>query len=274
MTNVAKTIKYMAMALAIFLAVSIISGICYGVNLLSDTINNEEVRDSDVKNTLQLPSAKIMSRMNIDVKRVNIYIKVDSDFGISTTNKYIKSKIDNDILYIYEDNHSMLDKYAGDLYIFIPQDYVFSDIDIENGVGMLEIDTMKTSKLSLDLGAGKAILKNIDVSSEMDIEGGAGTIEIIDSTISGLDLDMGAGKVMFSGYLRGDNKIDAGLGSLVINLYDDEYTVSIDKGIGNAKYNGEEMKDDSLYGIGRNRISLNGGIGSIKINTKKIVSVS
>lgn len=168
----------------------------------------------------------------------------------------------------------MLDKYAGDLYIFIPQDYVFSDIDIENGVGMLEIDTMKTSKLSLDLGAGKAILKNIDVSSEMDIEGGAGTIEIIDSTISGLDLDMGAGKVMFSGYLRGDNKIDAGLGSLVIDLYDDEYTVSIDKGIGNAKYNGEEMKDDSLYGIGRNRISLNGGIGSIKINTKKIVSVS
>lgn len=64
MTNVAKTIKYMAMALAIFLTVSIISGICYGVNLLSDTINNEEVRDSDVKNTLQLPSAKIMSRMN------------------------------------------------------------------------------------------------------------------------------------------------------------------------------------------------------------------
>ena len=80
MTNVAKTIKYLAMALAIFLAISIISTLCYGVVLLGNVVSNDNsnINDKDnihIENSVQLTSLEIMKEMDIDVKRVNIYIK-------------------------------------------------------------------------------------------------------------------------------------------------------------------------------------------------------
>ena len=47
MTNVAKTIKYLAMALAIFLAISIISTLCYGVVLLGNVVSNDNSNIND-----------------------------------------------------------------------------------------------------------------------------------------------------------------------------------------------------------------------------------
>ena len=35
----------------------------------------------------------------------------------------------------------------------------------------------------------------------------------------------------------------------------------MDKGIGEARLEGESMRDDSVYGAGRNRIELDGGRG-------------
>ena len=84
MTNVAKTIKYLAMALAIFLAISIISTLCYGVVLLGNVVSNDNsnINDKDnihIENSVQLTSLEIMKEMDIDVKRVNIYIKYDDN---------------------------------------------------------------------------------------------------------------------------------------------------------------------------------------------------
>ena len=50
MTNVAKTIKYLAMALAIFLAISIISTLCYGVVLLGNVVSNDNSNINDKDN--------------------------------------------------------------------------------------------------------------------------------------------------------------------------------------------------------------------------------
>lgn len=276
MTNVAKMIKYLAMGFAIFLTVSIISMICYVVMLLGNIVDNDNSyeEDTNYENTVETTKAKISEKLDISVKRTNIIIKQGDKFSVGTNNKYIKSRMDKDTLYIYEEDHSMLDRYSGDLYIFIPNDYRFKDIDIDNGAGKVEINGLKTEDLSLELGAGKVRLEDIEVYSEMKVNGGAGAMEIVKATVNDMDLDMGAGKVTFSGYLRGENKINAGVGALVVNLFDDEYTVSIDKGIGSATYNGEEMYDDGIYGTGRNKILLDGGIGSIKITTQKIVSVS
>ena len=133
MTNVAKTIKYLAMALAIFLAISIISTLCYGVVLLGNVVSNDNsnINDKDnirIENSVQLTSLEIMKEMDIDVKRINIYIKYDDNFGVSTTNKYIKGRIQDNKLYIYEVDHSVIEKYEGDLYIFIP----FGSLEVEH----------------------------------------------------------------------------------------------------------------------------------------------
>ncbi|MDD6478721.1 MAG: hypothetical protein PUF48_02765 [Oscillospiraceae bacterium] len=45
----------------------------------------------------------------------------------------------------------------------------------------------------------------------------------------------------------------------------EDYKIEIDKGIGEAKLEGESMKDDSVYGWGESRIEIDGGIGAIYI---------
>ena len=274
MTNVAKTIKYLAMALAIFLAISIISTLCYGVVLLGNVVSNDNsnINDKDnihIENSVQLTSLEIMKEMDIDVKRVNIYIKYDDNFGVSTTNKYIKGRIQDNKLYIYEVDHSMIEKYAGDLYIFIPIGYVFDEVDIDNGAGRVEIDELKTRELSLELGAGRVNMSNIEVYEKMSINGGAGSTKINNASINNLDMDMGAGKTQISGYLKGNNKIDAGVGTLILELFNDDYKISVDKGIGKATYNGQDINSNEVYGNGYNNVIIDGGIGSIKISTKR-----
>ena len=274
MTNVAKTIKYLAMALAIFLAISIISTLCYGVVLLGNVVSNDNsnINDKDnirIENSVQLTSLEIMKEMDIDVKRVNIYIKYDDNFGVSTTNKYIKGRIQDNKLYIYEVDHSVIDKYEEDLYIFIPFGYIFDEVDIDNNAGRVEIDGLKTGELSLELGAGKVNMSNIEVYEKMDINGGAGSIKIDNANINNLDMDMGADKTQISGYLKGNNEIDAGVGALILELFDDDYKISVDKGIGKATYNGQDINSNEVYGNGYNNVIIDGGIGSIKISTKR-----
>ncbi|MDD7024010.1 MAG: hypothetical protein PUI37_04005, partial [Oscillospiraceae bacterium] len=46
----------------------------------------------------------------------------------------------------------------------------------------------------------------------------------------------------------------------------EDYQIEMDKGIGEARLEGESMRDDSVYGAGRNRIEIDGGIGEISID--------
>ena len=70
--------------------------------------------------------------------------------------------------------------------------------------------------------------------------------------------------------MTGKSEIDAGIGSLKINLSDtlDNYSIKASKGIGSIKLNEETMKDKKIYGTGDNDIIIEGGIGNIDIKTK------
>ena len=45
----------------------------------------------------------------------------------------------------------------------------------------------------------------------------------------------------------------------------EDYCIGIDKGIGEARLEGESMRDDSVYGAGSNRLSIDGGVGAVNI---------
>ena len=42
--------------------------------------------------------------------------------------------------------------------------------------------------------------------------------------------------------------------------------ISIEKGVGEATINGENIKNEAVYGNGSNKIDIDGGIGKISIN--------
>ena len=68
--------------------------------------------------------------------------------------------------------------------------------------------------------------------------------------------------------LTGKNEINAGVGSLNINLQGEKesYKIQVDKGLGSIKIDGKEISDEEVFGDGENYIEVDGGVGNIKID--------
>ena len=79
---------------------------------------------------------------------------------------------------------------------------------------------------------------------------------------------MGVGKLTLKSRIEGKSALDYGIGQTNLTLLgsSEDYKIEIDKGIGEARLDGESMKDDSVYGGGENRIEIDGGIGEINID--------
>lgn len=264
MTNIQKIIKYLAIAFAVFLSFNIITGIMYGVisvtNLFSNNTKNSVFENLNVSNNSLI--------LDIDVNRVNIILKEGNEFKAETNNKYIKTRQKDNKLYITEEKHSWFNRDNSDLIVYIPSNYIFSSISIENGTGKVDIDSLSTKNLYLDLGAGKININNLFVLNEAEIDGGAGEINIENGNINNLDLDMGIGNLSLTSRITGKSEIDAGIGGIDLNLIGtiDEYKIKLDKGIGSVRINKEKIPNSSYYGNGINIININGGVGSIKID--------
>ena len=272
MTSSQKIIKYFGYALAVFIIVNIISLAFYGIGSLMGAFNvSEEPSSSTFKKSLNSKRNSI-TRLEIEVSRVNLIIEEGNSFDIETSNKYITSRIKDNTLYIEEKKHSIFKRDKGDVIITVPSDKKFLFVSLEAGLSNISIDKIFTDTLMLDLGAGKTSIRNLVVNDRADIDGGAGNIEILSSDINNMDLDMGVGNVDITSSLRGNSKIDTGVGNIDIRLTRglDEYKFNIDKGIGNVKVNGENIKNLNLDNNGENIIDISGGIGNVNITTVDI----
>lgn len=264
MMQTQKIIKYVALTFAIFLVVTIITGIIGAVLSIGNIFNNDNITD----NLETLDVSGTASIINIDVNSVNIVLKEGTTLKAETNNKYINVKQDDNKLFITENNHNWLKNNNGDLIIYIPSDLVIDEMRLNSGAGKITIDKLSTQILYFDLGAGKVTINNLTVSKKAKINGGAGKVSILDGNINNLDLDMGVGKLSITSIITGNSKIDAGVGATELNLIgtNDDYQIKLDKGIGSSTINGNNMSDDSVYGNGTNTIDIDGGVGSIKIN--------
>ena len=269
MSGLQKTIKYLAIAFAIFLTFNIISGIMYGVSFIGNILDNDN-SISEKLNDLEINDNTLL--LDIDISSSDIILKEGKTFKAKFNNKYINSKKDNNKLYISERKHDFFPNDKSKLIIYIPNDYVFDGVSIKTGAGKVNIESLSTNKLSLSLGAGKVDINDLNVLENTKIEGGAGKISINAISINNLDLEMGVGKLSLTSKLTGKSKIDCGIGEMNLFLVGtlDDYEISLDKGVGNATIDGYNMKDDNTYGTGINKIDVDGGIGNININFESL----
>ena len=265
MSEIQRIIKYCAIAFALFLAFSIISSIMYGI------ITFGAIFESDHKDYENLSSLKMdenTSILDIDVAGTNLILREGDTLKVETNNKYIKTKQSKNKLYITEKNHNWFKTNKNnDLIVYIPKELIFDGVSIDSGAGKVEIDTLSTKTLYLDLGAGKVTINNLTILNQTEIEGGAGAIEIKNGSLNNLDLDIGAGKLTLTALVSGKSEIDAGVGEVNLNLVGslEDYRIKLDKGIGSATLNQKKMNDEEVYGNGNNSIDIDGGVGSIKI---------
>lgn len=260
MNTTQKVIKTFAICLAALIILSIINGVAHLVTSafsFNNDVNINETYNSDINN------------IKIDVGTTNMVIKYGDTFSITAENvsKEFKIKEEGNTLVIKEKNITIFgNKKSSHTTITIPSS--LNNLSIDIGAGKLELSDITSNNFSLNQGAGKVVITNL-ISNNTTIDGGAGELHITSSKLQNLDLDLGAGKCYYNGILLGNNKIDQGVGELILDLYREDYTIKASKGLGSITINGESYSKDVTVGEGINDIKIDGGIGSIIINTNK-----
>ena len=266
MNSAQKVIKYLALAFAIFLSVSIIGGIIMGLTGISYILSG---KNDDAVGEMQVyPIEGDISSLSVSLSGAELTIKTADKFSVESNHKYISVKTENGQLCISETKKLFSVHPKGvSVILSIPEDFVFDEATVETGAGRVEINSLSADVLTLSLGAGEAEIKNLTASSRADIDGGAGKLTINGGRLCNLKLDMGVGELILKSRIEGQSYIDNGIGETKLTLLGsrEDYRIEIDKGIGEAKLEGESMRDDSVYGAGKNHIEIDGGIGAINI---------
>ena len=269
MSSSQKIIKNLAIALGIFLTIFIISMIIGGIYLITSvfSIKSDNSIDKEI-NTLWMQNNENVISLDIDIKFSNLTIKNGDKFLVESNNKNIKYKYNNSSLEVEEIKYNLFNNSdVGEVIITIPSNIRLDSIDIDNGAGSLNIESINANKFNLDLGAGVTVIDNIIVDSA-DIDSGAGKFIIKFGKINNLDFDMGAGTAEITSIITGNNQINSGVGNLKLNLIDniENYKIKINKGIGKVEIDNKEVSDNEIVGTGLNFINISGGIGTITVN--------
>ena len=267
MTSVQKAIKYLAMAFAIFLTVSIIGGIFTGLAGVSYIFSDHE-KDAVVGEMQSYPTDGEISSLSLNLSAADLRIKTSDKFSVESNHQYISVSLNDGKLCIDETKNVFSPFYNNvTVILYVPENLVFDEVQIETDAGEVKIDTLSADVLKLSLGAGETEIKNLSVNSRADIDGGVGELTIDGGTLRNLELEMGVGELTLKSRIEGKCDLDFGIGEANLTILGsrEDYQIELDKGIGEAKLEGKSMKDDSVYGAGVNHIEIDGGIGEMNI---------
>lgn len=269
MTTLQKIIKYCALAFAIFLVVSITSGICGALGIVSGILDGNNGKDGDaVGETKTYTVSSEIENLDIEISAAALEIVTGDSFSVESNHKYLSVTEKNGTLRIEEEKTIFGVSSNGVMVVLtVPEGFVFEDISISAGAGKVSIAALAANTLTLDLGAGATEIDWLNIQTRAKINSGTGKLTISNGELHDLSMDIGVGKLELTGKLTGRCSVDYGIGDAELTLRGnkEDYQIEIDKGVGGATLAGKSMSDDSIYGSGANRIDIDGGIGSINI---------
>ena len=273
MTTTQKIIKYLAIAFALFLVISIFS-IIFGLSREIISSINSDKKDSELLEEYTTISNNVnnIESFKIDISNDDIEIKEGEKFEVKTNDPDVKFYHENSIVKIKSDktfSWHLSNSSRGTIIIYLPNEFNITELDLNLGAGKIDIDKIFVEILLMDLGAGTMTAKEINVYEKATINGGAGNINIYSGTINNLNLKLGAGNASIQSDLTGSNTLTTGVGKLNLGLSrsKDNYKFDISKGLGNIILNDFDVSEDILIGDGETKIKISGAVGNIIINT-------
>ena len=273
MTTTQKIIKYLAIAFALFLVISIFS-IIFGLSREIISSINSDKKDSKLLEEYTTISNNVnnIESFKIDISNDDIEIKEGEKFEVKTNDPDVKFYHENSKVKIKTDktfSWHLSNSSRGTIIIYLSNEFNISELDLNLGAGKIDIDKIFVETLLMDLGAGTMTAKEINVYEKATINGGAGNINIYSGTINNLNLKLGAGNASIESDLTGSNTLTTGVGKLNLGLSrsKDNYKFDISKGLGNIILNDFDVSEDILIGDGETKIKISGAVGNIIINT-------
>ena len=266
MTEFQKVIKYIALALAVLLAASIIGGIVSGIGALIVIFEGPD--SDDIPNDIETTPLSIsLTRVDMELSATSLMVEHGDEFSLQTNNKDLRIEYNHGILKVREKQKIGVHHTGLVLILTMPTDHILTSFELDMGAGAVDIGYLTADKVDMSLGAGEVTIHNLNARKSADIDGGAGKITIRSGLIRDLDLDMGVGELDLNILPTGQCDMDMGVGNsrITIPLHPDNYTVKISRGLGSITLDGQ-LVGNGTYGIkGGHVIDISGGIGNIDI---------
>lgn len=266
-----KVIKYLAMAFALFLVVSIFTGIFSAVGGIAGAFDG----DTDDK-TGKMSTAKLNQKdakvLMVDLNAAELEIRTGEQFKAETNDSNVTIEQKDGRLQIKENGHNWFKtSNHSKVSVYIPKNMEFDEVEIHSGAGEITIESLITDVLDLDLGAGEVNIEHIEAKEVADIDGGTGETTIKSGSLCNLEFDLGVGSAKIYSELTGDCDMDLGIGSLALTILGDksDYTIDVNKGVGEYTIDGEKIHDNEIIGEGKYNLQMDGGIGEVTMEFKK-----
>ena len=205
--------------------------------------------------------------LKVDISAADFRIVKGEGFSVVSNLERLSLKQSGDSLVLVEMGLGNRNYNGAFLTVCIPEGTVFEKIDISTGAGRFTADVISAEKIDFELGAGEVNIGELNATREADIEGGAGQITIGGGSLNNLSIDMGVGQLDLTSKIIGEGELNLGVGEVKITLIGsrEDYTLKLNRGIGNILLEGEVISDADLFGNGKNTLEINGGIGSIEV---------
>lgn len=294
MNSFQRIIKYCAIALAIVLAIGIISAI---VNLVLGLVNlssgrafqgniftfhhryeAEEVKTIDFTDTFT-----DVRSLNIDNSTGELKIKVGDTFKVEAENvlEGFKARVNGNGELTINDNDSGISFFSfhfrginnpnSKITVYLPEGFVAEEARISTGAGTVTIDELNAEYLSISAGAGNIKGSNL-TADKVKLEGGVGQVTLDEVDFNDADFDCGVGNLNIQGVLTGDSKCECGVGEVRMELNGDvnDYDLDVESGIGTVRVNGSRISEDyEGNNSAENSIEIDGGVGNVTINIEQ-----
>ncbi len=282
MNSAQRVIKYCAIALAVFLAIGIIS---FMVNIVHGIVtftsgsrfrsNNHDYKTVDFDETFSG-----VRSLNIDNATGTLGIRVGDTFRVEGSNvlEGFKAEVDGKGTLIVSDNESGFQLWGVDfkginnpkskITIYVPEDFVAEEVRINTGAGAVNLEDFSTEYLYISAGAGNINGRNL-IADKVKVEGGVGSISLGNVTFKDTKFSCGVGNVYISGVLLEENSFDCGVGEVELELTGDidDYNLDIDSGVGTVRVNGKKIDElNQTNRFAEHSIEVDGGVGNVRID--------
>ena len=267
MTTLQRIIRYLAIALAVCLVVSIVGGILSVIGLAVGWFDSDMVLDEEKQYTV---SGEV-ANLQIEIHAATLSI-VQGDFQqdkilVRSNLANLEVREEDGTLYLTNTAKYPVSYEGATLTLEIPSSAMFQNVKIETGAGKLEVFALFVQTLELDFGASDVTFDSLSVSDYANFEGGVGNVCIRDGHLTDLSLDIAVGSLELCATLEGNCEINCAVGDaeLVLLGTKDDYCIDVNKGVGTVTVDGEKLGDGDRRGSGATTLLIDTGVGSASV---------
>ena len=284
MTGFQKFIKYAAIALGIYLSITIVLVLLGIARGFVGASRNNEIRDL-VRDREQYQTEDItrtyenIKKLEVNVEETELIIRNGDTFKIEGTNIPDRMEIEQDGDTLKVSDEELPSSFSDEnmvVTIYIPEDVKLDNIDLEINYVSADIQKLNTANLKLDVHSNYCEIDEI-IADNMEFENEEGNIDIYDAEIGRLLFDSESGVEDVSLDITGNAEINLEYSYTDMNLIgtQEDYQINTKNQSGNIYIDGAIITSNSeTVGSGNAKINLDNVHADIFISFREATNES